>query len=783
MFTILLESILVVTAIVAGAMLLTAALRRWIEPVPWRIAYLLLAVTLGFLGGDLWLSHLPVPLDEVMRGYPYRGVAGEVHPTNALTNDTVKLFLPWLKVAREEIFAGRAPLWNRYSFSGYPLLGNGESAPFSPFFLATLFVPLPAQLVAMAGLKIFASLLFGYLFLKREKISDGAACFGATAFALSVYQTVYLHYSAATVSALLPAAAFAYARVAATRRKADFVLAALVVATLLAGGHPESVLHVAIGVVIVLAIDLATRTASWRKAVTGFVRAAMAALAGLAVSAPTWVPVLEQVRISSRLAAIRAGWDPTFSMPFDAAWTLLSPDLFGNPARGDWAGAMNYSIIASSYVGLLVLGLAVASLLSPKWRDRLFALAAVVVFLVALDWSPIARLVNAIPPFHLAAGDKLRFVSVFFASVAAGRAVDRIRHGAWRWAFGASGFIAVLGAWALLVRRTELLEGYLFAGVVAVLLFWVGAGFAMRFRNAAVIPWVALTVICLELAVLNVPFNASAHRRYFIPQLPIVDHLRSIAPEEPYRILGFDWVLLPNNSAQYGLEDIRGSDPMGWAEYTTLLEQFGVREPGTDVTRIQDVANPVIDFLNVRYLLLEPGLDPGGGWRLVYEGPDGRLYENEEALPRFFAPRRLRLDAEEPFRISTVDDFAEVAAVRNLPETASGINGRIRSIWTRQMHPQRFRMTIDAEGTTFIASSQPAMPGWRVRVNGRKTPIHRVNGAFIGFFVTPGTSRIVVDYFPWSFWGSVPLSLAAMGLLWVCSGRRSSSSASGTRDG
>ena len=65
--------------------------------------------------------------------------------------------------------AGRAPLWNRHQFSGYPLLCNGQSAPFAPLFLATLFVPLPQQLVAMAGLKIFLALIFGWLFLRDEK--------------------------------------------------------------------------------------------------------------------------------------------------------------------------------------------------------------------------------------------------------------------------------------------------------------------------------------------------------------------------------------------------------------------------------------------------------------------------------------------------------------------------------------------------------------------------------------------------------------------------------------
>ncbi len=140
--------------VIGPALLLTACVRRWIAAVPWRIVILLLSLTLGFLHGAVFTSKLPVPVDEVARGYPYRGIFGDVQPRNPLTNDTVKLFLPWMQVAREELFHLRAPLWNRYSFSGYPLLGNGESAPFSPFFLMTLIVPLPKQIVAMAGLKL-----------------------------------------------------------------------------------------------------------------------------------------------------------------------------------------------------------------------------------------------------------------------------------------------------------------------------------------------------------------------------------------------------------------------------------------------------------------------------------------------------------------------------------------------------------------------------------------------------------------------------------------------------
>src|SRR5437763_1351272 len=182
--------------IVVPSLLLVAALRHWIAPVPWRIAALFLALTLVFLHGAVFTSKLPVPVDDAARAYPWRGVVGDVTPRNDITSDTVKQFLPWMQVAREELAHFRAPLWNRYAFCGYPLLANGQSAPFSPLFLATLFVPLPKQIVAMAGLKLFVALLFTYLFVRREGAGDAAAIFAAVAFGWSTAMTVFLYYAA-----------------------------------------------------------------------------------------------------------------------------------------------------------------------------------------------------------------------------------------------------------------------------------------------------------------------------------------------------------------------------------------------------------------------------------------------------------------------------------------------------------------------------------------------------------------------------------------------------------
>ena len=53
--------------ILLPSLLLVAALRRWIWPVPWRITALFLALTLLFLHGAVFTSRLPVPVDDAAR--------------------------------------------------------------------------------------------------------------------------------------------------------------------------------------------------------------------------------------------------------------------------------------------------------------------------------------------------------------------------------------------------------------------------------------------------------------------------------------------------------------------------------------------------------------------------------------------------------------------------------------------------------------------------------------------------------------------------------------------
>lgn len=684
------------------ALLLVLALRRWFAPLPWHVAAISFALTITFLYGAVFTSRLPVPLDEVMRGYPYRGVFGVAESRNALTNDTVKQILPWMQVAREQLLSGQAPLWNPYQFSGYPLLGNGQSAPFAPFFLATLFVPLPDQLVAMAGLKIFTALLFGWLFLRELR----GALFGAALFAFSVFQTVYLYYPMTSVSSLLPAAAFAVRGCVQSPQRRWMVLLALVTAAVASGGHPESAIHVGIGCTIVLLFERRNPA-----------RAVVAALFGAAIAAPAWVPVVEQALQSVRAASLAS--TPHGAMNPLIAWTLLNPDAFGNPARGNWQWIYNYSIVASSYVGLIPLALLP---LVRRRRDAALLATCALLFVVSMNWTIVGRTLNAIPPLNLIAQDRLRFVIVFFAAVLAVRVLDSLsRMTGVRPRLRLLLALPVLAAaaWLLHAKWGITLGWSSAAGVLALAGFLIVA--AVR---PSLAPHAACIAVVCELFAFNAAFNVLTSRVYYRPSLPILEKLQQLSRGEPSRIVGHDWTLLPNAASQYGLEDVRGHDPMALASYARFFDTVAAHDPSSDVKRVQDADHPALAFLNVRFLIADPALQASALWALRYEGPDGKLYERVQWARRFFAPRG---------------------------------DARIGPIV--QESPGRISVDVDARGEALIASSQVFAPGWRVE---GARPAARLHDTFIAFRVAPGRHTVVLRYVPLSFYGSCVASVAAL---------------------
>ena len=73
----MMEIALTTAGIVVPSILFTLVVRRWVVRLDWRIAAICLVLAVGFVARGVFTSGLPVPLDEVVRGWPYRGLFGD----------------------------------------------------------------------------------------------------------------------------------------------------------------------------------------------------------------------------------------------------------------------------------------------------------------------------------------------------------------------------------------------------------------------------------------------------------------------------------------------------------------------------------------------------------------------------------------------------------------------------------------------------------------------------------------------------------------------------------
>nr|MDP9362393.1 YfhO family protein [Acidobacteriota bacterium] len=295
-------------------------------------------------------------------------------------------------------------------------------------------------------------------------------------------------------------------------------------------------------------------------------------------------------------------------------------------------------------------------------------------------------------------------------------------------------------------------------------------------RRGAVL--VLMLVVFAEHSSVFGAWNAVLPASKLYPPTPLVRalvRLKSAAPPNaPFRIVGYSADFFPNLATMYGLEDIRAHDPMESARYVGMLALVGGYRTADYFAMWPNTTTRLLDYLNVRYYVIGPGrtLD-APRFTKVYDGPDGRIFENHDVLPRFFATRNVAVEWDVKrfvARLAANGDWAHVAVLENLPIADDAMRadliaphgGPDASVAITSALPDAYSMRVVTPRHTLIASSIPWWPGWHVRADGRSVTPLRINGAFVGFLLRPGRHDVRVWYAPWSFRLGVCLSFTAM---------------------
>jgi hypothetical protein len=278
-----------------------------------------------------------------------------------------------------------------------------------------------------------------------------------------------------------------------------------------------------------------------------------------------------------------------------------------------------------------------------------------------------------------------------------------------------------------------------------------GALLLFRSRPGPVLAF-ALLLLLVERRLESGRLYPTFPNRAFYPPLAVLDPIPRAAP---YRFTAVGFNFVPNVSALYELEDVRGYEAMTFQPLVDTFPLWCVPQP-VWFNRVDDPTTPFLAFLNVRWVLAPDGWNPPRGWKHLSAGDGMRLFQNPDALARVFAPRKVREIAGEAGQrdaLGSISDFADQGIVgkeTSGPDAGWRENGAA-DVRIDSYQPQRLDVSVDARSAAIVGTSIPRWPGWKLEIDGRRAPTVPYNRAFLGFAVEPGRHRAVLRYRPDGF--------------------------------
>jgi uncharacterized membrane protein YfhO len=735
---------------------------------------------------------LPIPADIITGVYfpwlDYKwGYAVGVPVKNPLISDIPSLLYPWRTTAMRELGQGRLPFWNPYYFAGMPLLANFQSAAFSYVNLFFLFLPQPIAWSLGITLSPLLTMIFLYLFLREQKMSQLSSLLGGIIFALSGFEIAWLEYNVHGHTALfLPLLLLSLDKILKGGKKFWYFLLPVFIAwQIFAGYLPIVIYSYLICLFFVLYFyfwpQLREKKIAWRK----YLGLGAGVAFGWLIALPQLLPGLELVKNSIRAIDPLVSASNASYLPLKNFATLLAPDFFGHPATGNYFGQAFYDNFYF-FVGTGTLFLVLFSLFFLRRREIVFWWSVLFFSLILVFKNPMGLFLERM--FFLSGGVAARalFMTDFALAVLAAWGIEEFlkneKKGRIFLTLIVMGLLMTMAVWfsfqlanpvhQLVARRNLILPGAVFGFfslLLAIQIFLPASWRSKSKRFLGILLVLATTAQLLYSARKYLPFSPS---RLLFPSTPVIDFLKSEKKKspEPFRVeLG---EVIPQNFLMpYGLETISGYDallPKRIGEFLSFSETGKV---GNKISRVQLIRNyqsSVFPLLNVKYVLAKkinekgiyspeghpPGIFKEADFRLVFEDKTVQVYENLNFLPRAFWVYKARIIKD----LKTLDEatFANLDLAREvvLEEEVSSLPGKeptVKKVQWREYRPGRIVLDLESTepGLVFIANNY--YPGWRAKIDGRETKIFRANYTFQAVAVGQGRHQLIMEYSPFLF--------------------------------
>lgn len=747
------------------------------------VPFILLICVAGFFFYKTVLFNLiPFPGDLLVSEYqPWRGQSflgfnpGSI-PQKFQYFDVVRQLYPWKTIVLEMLKTYSVPLWNPYNFSGSPLLANTQSAIFYP--LNSLYL-LFSQSLAWTLLVILQPLLasfFTYLYCRKLSLSKTASLISSISFAYSLYTTVFLEYNTiGQVILWLPLALFS---IELNRRKITSGALLLFGFSIVAAGFAG---HLQLFVVMLTCILFYLLFRLRKIAYASCYLAIL--LLSLGIGSIQHVPTLELLSQSARSNHPYDYLINTLLIQPVQLIKIISPDIFGNPAVGNYLPNDSYPSKAL-YIGLLPFLLALGGLIFSRNNPfvRFFTLFGLGLLGFMLR-TPLTELLyrSPVPLLSSSSPTNALFLLSFWLAVLAGFGYDAFKKNS-----SMTIRIPIVVTWIIILfvwagEGLDIIQIQKNNLIYTTILLTVSSGVIFFFHKIQKIRFAAfifLLITILDLFYFFNKFNPFISTALVFPDTPVLSWLNKNAGIN--RFWGYGNAAVEANFAtQYHIFSPDGYDPLYPKRYGEIIntgddgkitKRFNNQTrsdariaPGYGETDLPSNTNrlKLLQLLGVRYILdrNENGSTqntfPSSLFSESMRIDQWQIFEYKNALPRtFLASHTLTYASAGEFErifFNTEFDPKKTILLEEHPGQSLSAETPDGEANILDYQPNQVTIKTTTTGTKLLFLSDTYFPGWVATIDQTPAKIYRAFWSFRAVVVPAGSHTVVFSYQPQSF--------------------------------
>lgn len=645
---------------------------------------------------------------------------------NPYITDIFSQIYLWKDLITKSYLNGQWPLWNQYSYSGYPLLANFQSGALNIFNLIFIIFGMLKGWNIFLITGILVEIIFMFLYLKTQKYSYISSTIASFSFGFSGFSILWMPYANANYSlASIPLALYFIEKYLSTNNKKYLYLISPVIFIIITSGHFQIAIY---GLIII-------STYLIYKKIYNF----LPVIFGILMSAIQLLPTYELSQLSIRFTEGFIKNNNFGLSPLNKLITLFIPDYFGNPSTFNYWGYFNYHE-TNFYVGVLGIIALIWSIFNYKrlGNAKFFIYCAIISLILGFDtyFGKAIYLLN-VPGISTSAAGRISAVFTLSIAILIANFLDKIRLVKLSKIAFPSIIILIINIIAIIYSNNVLSKiqfNISLRNNIYPIIIIIGITISLLISTKIkLFKYIIFIIVIADLYRFGWKSTPFVSKTYVFPKTSLTEYISK--DSDIFRVDRENGPILPPNTwTAYNISSPSGYDPLSINDYVIgynhILNQNNDSKP--QVSRYSELYNfdPVsLGDFNVKYLLMQKNYLS-----------DKKTYNYNKKFQE-----NLWLKVYETNLYSLFSNPLYQPRVQLVPEQTKPI--------ITKYSPNSIDISINSTipNSTLIIRDT-FYPGWQASVNNIPINIEKYNNIYRKINVGEGDSIVKLNYHPQSFY-------------------------------